>query len=168
MQTYFGYFRHAWLHTPKMIVSSCRRFQCLFACQKWSSSLTSSLRYYILKNHAIWQHFGLLLKTQNFVRYEIGGEISIISFQFRFFPRKTNDKIFEKTKKKIFRGHFRLFLPKFGQKWIFLEKNLCQFLNIPIIYHDTKKSEKTNEPPLRKILNCWMDRLTDGQTMEVL
>ena len=104
MQTYFGYFRHAWLHTPKMIVSSCRKFRCLFACQKWSSSLTSSLRYYILQNHAIWQHFGLLLKTQNFVRYEIGGEISIISFQFRFFPRKTNDKIFEKTKKKNYFG----------------------------------------------------------------
>ena len=104
MQTYFGYFRHTWLHTPKMIVSSCRKFRCLFACQKWSSSLTSSLRYYILQNHAIWQHFGLLLKTQNFVRYEIGGEISIISFQFRFFPRKTNDKIFEKTKKTNYFG----------------------------------------------------------------
>ena len=31
---YFGYFGHAWLQTPKMIASACRRFQCLFACQK--------------------------------------------------------------------------------------------------------------------------------------
>ena len=27
MQTYFGYFRHAWLHTPKVIVSACRRLR---------------------------------------------------------------------------------------------------------------------------------------------
>ena len=53
MQTYFGYFRHAWLYTTKMIVSTCRRLQC--------SSFTS-LRYYFLKKHAIlfadsiWAH----------------------------------------------------------------------------------------------------------------
>ena len=26
---YFGYFGHAWQHTPKIIVSSCRKLQCL-------------------------------------------------------------------------------------------------------------------------------------------
>ena len=52
--SYFGYFGHAWLHTPKMIVSTCRRFRCLSACQKYTSSFTSFLRYYILKNPAIW------------------------------------------------------------------------------------------------------------------
>ena len=25
IQTYFGYFGHAWLHIPKMIVLTCRR-----------------------------------------------------------------------------------------------------------------------------------------------
>ena len=54
MQTYFGYFGHAWLYTTKLIVSTCGRLQCLSACQKSSSSFTSSLRYYILKNPAIF------------------------------------------------------------------------------------------------------------------
>ena len=53
MQTYFGYFGHAWLYTAKMIVLTCRIFQCLSACQKQSSSFSSFLRYYILKNPAI-------------------------------------------------------------------------------------------------------------------
>ena len=34
MQTYFGYFGHAWLHSPKMIVLTCRRLRCLSACKK--------------------------------------------------------------------------------------------------------------------------------------
>ena len=51
---YFGYFEHAWLHTPKMIVSTCRGLRYLSACQKWTSSFTSFLRYYILKNPVIW------------------------------------------------------------------------------------------------------------------
>ena len=36
-ETYFGYFGHAWLHSPKMIVSTCRRLQCLSACKKQTS-----------------------------------------------------------------------------------------------------------------------------------
>ena len=32
--TYFLYFGHGWLHTPKMIVSTYRRLWCLSACQK--------------------------------------------------------------------------------------------------------------------------------------
>ena len=41
MQTsYFGYFRHAWLHTPKMILSTCRKPRCLSACQNYTSSFT--------------------------------------------------------------------------------------------------------------------------------
>ena len=34
IQTYLGYFGHAWLHTPKMIVSTFRRLRCLSAWQK--------------------------------------------------------------------------------------------------------------------------------------
>ena len=48
----FKYFGHAWLHTPKMIVSSCRNVCCLPACHKWPSLFTSFLRYNILKNPA--------------------------------------------------------------------------------------------------------------------
>ena len=43
---------HCYTH-PKMTVSTCRRLQCLFGCQKYTS-FTSFLRYYILKNPAIW------------------------------------------------------------------------------------------------------------------
>ena len=32
--SYFGYFEHAWLRTPRMIVSTCRKFQFLSVCQK--------------------------------------------------------------------------------------------------------------------------------------
>ena len=34
----FKYFGHAWLHTPKMIVSSCRNVCCLPACHKWPAA----------------------------------------------------------------------------------------------------------------------------------
>ena len=54
MQTYFGYFGHAWLHSPKMIVSTCRRLRCVSTCKNYTWSLTSFLRYYNLKNPAIW------------------------------------------------------------------------------------------------------------------
>ena len=55
MQTsYFGYFGHAWLHTPKTIKSTCTSLWCVSVCKKQTSSLTSFLRYYILKNPAIW------------------------------------------------------------------------------------------------------------------
>ena len=75
----FEYFGHVWLYLTKMIVSTFRRLWCLLACQKKSSSITSSLRYHILKNLAIlladniWGHswrprvlpdMGLVLKYQ--------------------------------------------------------------------------------------------------------
>ena len=88
----------------------------------------------------------------------------IISFHFRLFPRKTNDKVFQKSKKLYF-GTMRSFWPfllKFGQKWIFLKKRLCQFLNIPIIYHRAKNQKKLM-PFLRKMLNWRMDGQTDGR-----
>ena len=48
--SYFRYFVHAWLRTLKIIISNRRKFFCFSACQKQTSSITSSLRYYILKN----------------------------------------------------------------------------------------------------------------------
>ena len=52
-------------------------------------------------------------------------------------------------------------MPKFEFSW---KKGLCQFLNIPIIYHHVKRSEKTNEPLLKKMPNWQTDRQTDRQT----
>ena len=53
MQSYFGYFRNAWLHTFKIIILTWRRLWCLSSCQKYTSSFTYFLSYYILKNPAI-------------------------------------------------------------------------------------------------------------------
>ena len=53
-ETYFGNFGHAWLHSPEIIVSPCRRLQCLSACKKQTSSFTSFIRYYSLENPANW------------------------------------------------------------------------------------------------------------------
>ena len=48
----FEDFGYAWLHTPKVIVSTCRTRQSLSACQKINFIIPSFLRYYILKNPA--------------------------------------------------------------------------------------------------------------------
>ena len=42
-------------------------------------------------------------------------------------------KFFKKIQKILFGGYFGLILPKFGQKWIFLEKKTLSVLDIPII-----------------------------------
>ena len=110
MLTYFEYFGHAWLHTLKMIVS-------MFICMpKINLSFTSFLRYYISKNPVIWLADSILAHNSR-----------TISFQFRLFPRKTNDSIFRKNQKNLFWGHFESFLSKFGQKWIFLKKMAVSF-----------------------------------------
>ena len=61
--------------------------------------------------------------------------------------------------------HFRLF-----QIWIFLEKRLCQFLNIPIIYHRTKnqKKRKCYSWGNAELTNGWTDSQKDGQTTMIL
>ena len=95
------------------------------------------------------QHFGPKLKNQNFVRYGIGVEISITTLFLtttitRLYPRKTNDKISQKSQKTLIWGHF----PNFPKK-------RCQFLHTLIIYHRAKKLS-INYP--------FLDGQTDKQT----
>ena len=102
--SYFQYFGHTWQQTPKMIVSTCRRLKCLSVCQKYISSITSFLGYYILKNPVISLADSILaynLRTRN-LPYGIGGEISItiLVFIFDYFQEKLMTKIFKKSKKK--------------------------------------------------------------------
>ena len=52
--SYFRYFGHVWLCTPIMVVSTRGKLLCSSAGQKYTSSITSFLRYYILKNAATW------------------------------------------------------------------------------------------------------------------
>ena len=108
------------------------------------------------------QDFGTQFENQNFARYGIGGEISItiLVFILDYFQ----EKLWNFSKK--IKNYFRAIL---GPIWSILGKNkfswktrLCQFLNIPIIYHHAKNQKKTNEPFLRKMPNWQMDGLTDN------
>ena len=159
MKIYFGYFGHVWLRTPKMIVSPCRKLQCLSVCQKQTSSFTSSLRYYILENHAIWLADSLLAhNSRTRILPDIGLVMKYqktISFHFRLFLRKTNE-VFQ-NQKTLFWSHFGPSLPKFVQKLIFLGKRALSVLHTPIIYHRVKNQKKLMSHSLEK---CW----TDGQT----
>ena len=118
MQIYFEYFGYAWLHTPKMIVSTCRRLWYLSSCQKYTSSFTSFLRYYILKNPVIWLAGSILAITRDLEFYQIWdwwwNINNNISFYFRLFTRKTSVKIFKNTQKAIFLGTF---CALFAQMW---------------------------------------------------
>ena len=161
IQTYFGYFRHAWLYTTKMIISTCRRLRCLSTCQKQSSSFTSSLRYYILKNPAILLADSILVRNwRPWVLPDMGLVLNInsnISFHFKLFWRKTNYKIFQKPR---FWDHLGLFCSNLDKNEFSRKKGICQFLNVPFIYHHTKNQKKL----MWKMLNSRMDRQTSGRT----
>ena len=133
MKTYFGCFGHAWLHSPKMIESPCRRLQCLSACKKQTSSFTFFSGYYILKNPAIWLA-GLVFILNNF-------------------QGKLAWQNFSKNPKTPILGPFWDFVPKFGKKWIVLEKwalSVFQYSNyLPLC----QKLGKPNEPFLRKLMD---------------
>ena len=145
-----------------MIVSTCRRLWSLSACQKYTSSLTSFLRYYILKNTMIWLADTILPHISRLKFYQTWdwwwNINNNISFYFRSFPRKTNDNIFQKIQKILFWGYFGPFLPKFGQNWNFLEKRAQSVFKITIIYHRGKSQKETNQLFLRKMLNWRADR----------
>ena len=119
MQTYSVHFGNVCLHTLNMKVSTSRSLWCSSASQKETSSFTYFLRYYILNNLAIWLAESI---------WPITGDPEFCpiwdwwwniknnnSFHFRSFPRKTNDKIFDKIIKTLFWDHFGSFLPKFEQ-----------------------------------------------------
>ena len=159
---YFGYFGHAWLHPPKMIVSTYRRLWCLFTCQKYTSLFTSFLRYYILKNPAIWLGDNILDLTREQGHCQIWdwwwNINNNISFHFRLFPRKSNDKVFQKIQKKTYFGAiWGHFLAKSGQKRVFLGKRAVSVLDIPIIYNHAKNQKKL-------MSHFWEKRRTDRQT----
>ena len=65
---------------------------------------------------------------------------------------------FKKSKKNLIWGHFGPFLPKLGKNEFSLKKELCQFLDIPIIYHRAKNQKKTMEQFLRKTPKWETDR----------
>ena len=83
---------------------------------------------------------------------------SNIGNHLRLFPWKTNDKIFLKIQKEPIWGTIlSLFYPNLGKNEFSWKKELCQFLDIPIIYHCAKNQKKL-------LSNFWGKHQTDGQT----
>ena len=129
-----------------MIVSSCRKLQCLSACQinfiihffpeiihfKESCNLTGR------------QHFGQYIKNQNFARYGIGGEtsITILVFTIGYFQQKLMTKFFKIPKNPIWWQFLCPFCSNLGKNRFSWKKGLGQFLIIPIIYHRVKNQKK--------------------------
>ena len=85
-------------------------------------------------------------------------------YRFKVIPVKTNDSIFQKSRKTLILGHFGPFLPKFGQMRFFLKNRALSVFITYCPLTSCKKSEKTNEPILRKSWDRLTDWLTDWQT----
>ena len=130
----FGYFGNARQCSPKVILLIYRKLSCLSSGKKLTSS---SMLFWRLNVRILGT-----VSTREPEFFQIrdwGWNINNnISFHFTFFPRKANDKIFQKIKKKknILRPIWALLL-KFGQNCFHWKRGLCQFLNIPIIFSTT-------------------------------
>ena len=96
-----------------------------------------------------------------------------ISFQFRLFQRKTNDKTFQKIQKKTILGAIlEPFCQNLGKNEFSWEKRAQSIFRYCNYHPSCEKSEKTNEPFLRKMPN-WktdrqMDRWMDRQATVIL
>ena len=149
----FAYFGHAWLGTPN-IINPTQMFLCMPKINFIIYFFLEILHFKEPCSLIGQQRFGPQLENQIFARYVIDGEISIkiLVFILDYFQEKPITSFSKISKKNLFWAHFGQFLPKFGEKLIFLGKGLCQLLNIPIIYHGAKNQKKYLF--LRKITNC--------------
>ena len=120
------------------------------------------LHFKELCNFIGWQHLGPRLEIQSFARYEVGVEISmkILVFTLDYFQEKLMTKFFKKSKKPYFRAMwpFWPFLPKFGQKWIFLEKTFLSVFKCSNYLPSCPKCHSCGK--------CWTDRWTNRQMEE--
>ena len=120
MQTYCGYFGHAWLHSPKMIIFNVY----LHAKNK----LHNSFHSYNITFQRILQidwlaAFWPITWDPKFCQICWWNINNNFNFHYRLFPRKNNiTKFFKEIPKTLFWAHFGLFCPNWGQEWIFQEK----------------------------------------------
>ena len=125
------------------------------------------MRYYILKKPAIWLTDSILTHNSrtrtNPIKDGDETSITILVFILDCFQEKLQNKLFQNSKKKkLILVQFGSFLPKFGQKWIFLGKWAVSFLNIPIAYQWTKNVKKLISHFQEKCwANWWIDRWSD-------
>ena len=70
-------------------------------------------------------------------------------------------EFFKKSKKPYSRAILDPLCPNLGKNEFYWKKGLCQFLNIPIIYHRAKNFKKLIIHSREK---CQTEEQTDGQT----
>ena len=81
------------------------------------------------------------------------------SFRFKLFPGKTNDKIFQTIQKKLYFGAILgPFYPNIGKNKFLWEKRTLSVFKYSNYLPWCKRSEKTNDPFMRKIPNWRTDR----------
>ena len=73
---------------------------------------------------------------------EVEYQYQYISFHSRLFPRKTKDKVFQKIQKPYLGAILGPFCPYLGKNEFSWKKGLCQFFDIPIIYHRAENQKK--------------------------
>ena len=170
MQTcYFGYSEHAWIHTLKIIVSIVENLDVYLNAK---NKLRDSLLSWDITFQRILQFdwptaFWVITWELEFCQiwgwwWNINNNIS---FHFRLFPGKTNDKVFpKKSKKTYFRAILGPFFPNLSKNEFSAKRALSVFKYSSYL-PSCKKSEKTNELFLRKTqTDGRMDRRPDRQT----
>ena len=139
---FFGYFRHGWLHSPKMRVSPCRRLRYLPACKKINFIIHLFITILYFKESCNLIGCRILTWDPKFCQMCWSNFKYQNSFHFRLFSRKTNmTKLFEKSKKTYFRAILDRFYLNFGWTKLSWKKGLCQFFHIRIIYHYAKNQK---------------------------
>ena len=151
MQTYFGYFGHAWLHSPKMIVFNVF----LHAKNKLHNSLLSyNITFQRILKFDWPAAFWPITWDPKLCPVCWWNIDSNISFHYRLFPRKTNIKKFFILFQNPILGPFWTLLPKLEPKMSFPGKKGCQFFNIRITYHCAKNQKNLMSHSWE---NCWRD-----------
>ena len=129
------YFVDTWLHKPKITVSTCRKLWYLSAYHKYTSSFTSFLRYYIFKNLTIW----------------LANSILAYNLRIRILQIWVG-------------GEISIWILVFILDY-FQEKRPLSMSKYSNYLPSCKKSKKTNDTFLRKMLNWLMDRQTHRQCL---
>ena len=144
MESYFGYFEH-----PMIVFNAY-----LHAKNKLQYSLFSyNITFWIILQFDWPGAFWPITWDPKLCQICLWNINDNISFPYRLFPRKTNlTKFFQKFPKTLFRAHPGPFCPIWGQKWIFLEKRALSVFQYSNYLPLCQKSEKPNEPFLRKLL----------------
>ena len=138
MQTYFGYFGHVWLQSPKIICIVLLKTSMFLCVQKINFIIHFFLTMLYLKescNLIGQQHFGLKidLRPKNYARYVGEVSITIIVFVIDYFQEKLTWQNFSKNPKKPY---------------------FCQFFNNRITYHCAKSQKNLKSHSWE---NWWRD-----------